>query len=927
MNNETDKKELQTQLDELQIENAKLRQELETLRASHAETADMVQEFRSLFEDTIVGIIQTSLDGKLVKANTAAARMYGVESSEAMIANVQDIGKDLYAHPENRVEVLKLLAKDGRLDSYEFQVKTVDGQVRWCSVNAVVIKDEAGIPIFVESTFIDITEQHNALIALREREERYRTLIENSIVGIIQNSIDGKVLLVNPAIVKLYGADDPKELESIDNVWNHLCKNPEDGLRIAEMLLRDGKAENYEIEAKTKYGRTIWVSANSVLILDAEGSPQFIESTMIDITARKTALDALQKSEQKYRSLFDRSFEGIYQTSLEGQYLQVNPAFAGMFGYSTPEEVINSVNDIGGQMYVSQAERERMIGILRDQGYFENIEGQARRKDGILIWILASARFILDAEGKPVGIEGSCIDITKRKTAEANLIKSEEKYSRIFHSSPFAITITNLTTGRLLEANESMVRLTGYAMEELIGQRALDLGLYQDPSVRAYIIKELKEKGSVQGVETGIVTKSGRVQSVNLCLSIIELDGEKYYMNIADDVTERNAMREQLLAIQKMDAIGQLAGGVAHEFNNLLTIVIGCAEELETSLAGNTGLQSVSREILKATRHASMLTQQLLTFSSKQVIKPQIVDLNQMVSNMYKMLARLIGKQIEIVLALDEDPCTVRSDIAQIELVIVNLVLNARDAMPGGGQITVRTGRARVVKDSGEFPYYVLPGDYIGLVISDTGTGMDKDTLDRVFEPFFTSKAEGKGVGLGLPSVYGAIKQGDGYIMLESEPGKGTDVKILLPAVQIPVEDKPPASPAKKPLGSGESILVVEDEEILCNVIRRLLESLGYNVGTHTSGSAALSEIESGLRPDLIVCDIDMPKMNGRELMERVRKIVPAQKVLFMSGFTEDEIIRTNIRQTNVAFISKPFTTAEIAGQIHSLLKQRKKNS
>lgn len=920
MDHEAEVSELKQRIAELERQNGILEAKLGEQLSLQSKAEFLGERYKSIIENSIVGIIQTSIDGRLLMANPAAVKMFGSRTQAEMLNLASNIEESLYAHKEQRQEVLAALMSKGRLNNFEFEVKTKSGNVRWVLVNSVLVRDDAGQPLLVESTFVDVTEKQRALEALSRSEAQYRSLFENSVVGILQNTVEGKVILANKAVAEMYGVETPELLYRVENVWEELCADPAEAFIIAEELFLRGRVENYQLEGRKNDGSTIWVTGNSILVKDGEGNPQYIESTFVDNTARHRAQEALKESERKYRELFDRAFEGIFQTTMDGKYLSVNPAMAQIFGYDSPEDMINSTFDISAQMYARPEDRELILRMLREGGSFENQEGEASRRDGSRFWVLASARMLCDEDGKPYAIEGSCIDITDRKTTEAKLKKSEDKYAKVFQFSPFAITITNLETGRLIEANQAMVDLLGYKTEEMVGHTALELGLYLQPEMRARILESLLTQGQLSGVETKVRHKDGSILTVNLSLSLIELDGIKCYLNIADDITERTALREQLLAVQKMDAVGQLAGGVAHDFNNLLTVILGYGEDLAAQLAPDSHLQSTAREILKAGMRAAQLTQQLLTLGSKQVIKPQVLDVNILVRDLYNMLSRMMGNKIEFDLLLDAEPCLVKADAGQLEMIILNLVVNSRDAMPSGGRLALRTNCLESVSKNSGYPSYVKSGEYIVLEVTDTGSGMDKYTLDRLFEPFFTTKKSGGGVGLGMPSVYGAVKQSKGFILVNSEPGIGTEVRILLPKTAESVSPDTRASLGDDLKGHGEHILVVEDEEALGKMVIRTLETLDFKVSGETSASTAMALIEAGLRPDLIVCDVDMPRMSGRELAERIWEIIPEQKILFMSGYTEDEIIRQGIIEKDFAYISKPFSVKEIVRHINRIL-------
>jgi two-component system cell cycle sensor histidine kinase/response regulator CckA len=422
-------------------------------------------------------------------------------------------------------------------------------------------------------------------------------------------------------------------------------------------------------------------------------------------------------------------------------------------------------------------------------------------------------------------------------------------------------------------------------------------------------------------VEITGLRRDGREIPVELAITPMRLEGAWLFSAFVRDISERHLLESQLRQAQKMEAVGRLAGGIAHDFNNLLTAVLGSVDLVLDELGPEAPARGDVEEIRKAALRAGELTRQLLAFSRQQVLAPRVLDLNALVANMGKLLRRLIGEDVELRTALAPDLGAVKADPGQLEQVIANLVVNARDAMPEGGRLTVETANAELDKDYADQHFPVPPGSYVLLAVSDTGTGMDPETKSRIFEPFFTTKEQGKGTGLGLATVYGVVKQSGGYIWVYSEPGQGTAFKIYLPRVREAPEPARPSPAPAAPLRGSETLLLVEDDEMVRHLVSRMLKSRGYTVLTAADGTDTLRQLESHRGPiDLLITDVVMPGMSGREVALRVATLQPQVKVLYLSGYTDDAIVRHGVLEPGISFLQKPFSADALARKVREVL-------
>ena len=479
----------------------------------------------------------------------------------------------------------------------------------------------------------------------------------------------------------------------------------------------------------------------------------------------------LESAEERYRQLFERSLAGVIRTTLDGRILECNLACARIFGYATCEELIASpITD----RYFHPEDRKTFIAILRKVKSLTNYEQCLRRRDGSKVWLLGSANLVEGAGGEPAVNEETFVDITERRNAE-------ETFRKAFNANPEPITIATISEGRYIDVNESFLRVTGYSREEVIGHTSVELKFWQSLEDRTSFIEMLRKQGSVRELEITFRTKSGEIRTAVDSAEVIDVAGQECVIAIFRDITEQKTLEKQLRQTQKMEAVGQLSGGIAHDFNNLLGVIIGYSEILEHRLAPDDPLQKECLQIKKAGQSAASLTRQLLAFSRQQVLEPRVLDLNAIVLNVEKMLRRLIGEHIDLRTQLDPALGSVKADQSQIEQVIINLAVNARDAMAQGGKLIIETSNVVLDEDYARRHSPQLPGPYVLLSVADTGIGMDAETQARIFEPFFTTKELGKGTGLGLSTVYGVVRQSGGHIWVYSEPGQGTTFKIYLP--------------------------------------------------------------------------------------------------------------------------------------------------
>ncbi len=623
--------------------------------------------------------------------------------------------------------------------------------------------------------------------------------------------------------------------------------------------------------------------------------------------------------ERQYRSIFENALEGIFRSTPDGRFLIANPSLANMLGYSSPEEILAEIRQIAHELFVNPEERKQFLRQLRDYDKVRGFEFESRRKDGGRIWLSIYSQAFRDSCERLIYYEGYVEDITERRRMDESLRRTLAWQEALFQGSRDAILISD-QDAKIVSANSAASILTGYANEELLKMKASDLQEEANIPQLDALHKRILEGEDIGG-EAMITTKEGRNIAVEFGHRRVMISGVPYVHSIARDVSARKHLEAQLLQAQKMEAIGALAGGVAHDFNNMLSVIKGYTELLMDDIGPDDPKRQDLEQIEKASQRAASLTSQLLAFSRKQMLQPEILNLNAAISDMSIMLRRLIGEDIELISIAAPDLGLIHADPGQIQQIVMNMSVNARDAMPRGGKLILET--ANVDLDSRYIREHPMmeKGPYVMLAISDNGTGMDVATKARIFEPFFTTKEKGKGTGLGLSTVYGIVKQSNGFIWVYSEPGKGTAFKVYFPRVKGEIL-KPENEVESRPDSPGtETVLLVEDENSVRALAERILTERGYTVLQACDGIEALKIArEYGGAIDLVVTDVVMPGISGKTLVSRLESERPGIKSLYISGYADNAIVDHGILDSNIAFLQKPFTVQGLAQKVRETI-------
>jgi len=644
-------------------------------------------------------------------------------------------------------------------------------------------------------------------------------------------------------------------------------------------------------------------------------------STTIEMVLYKHKMENLLKErEKRFRQFFENAPVYCYMISPEGKILDINSSALTALGY-TKEEIVGK--PLQTTIYApSSIEKAKELFMRRKKtGKIRNEEITIITKKGEERTVLLSTDAVRDSAGKLVHSISIQRDITERKQAEEALKASEEKFRSLFEDSRDTIFITS-ADGIMIDINSAGEELFGYTRSELLGMDVRQL--YFDQNDRIQFVQEIIQTGFVRNYEIKFRRKDGEGIECLLTATIKTADDGKtiLFQGIISDVTETRKLEEQFRQSQKMEAVGRLAGGVAHDFNNMLSVIIGGSELAMRLLKPYDPSRQKFEEIHKAAEHATNLTRQLLAFSRKQTLKPKVLDLNKIIVNMDKMLRRIIGEDVELETMPAPDLWKVKVDPGQIEQVILNMAVNARDAMPTGGRLTVETMNVELGDDYTRMRPGTKPGSYVMFTISDTGSGMTDEVKEHLFDPFFTTKESEKGTGLGLSTVYGIIKQSGGNIWVYSEAGKGSTFKIYLPKVigeEEKIERRVVSS--KIPRGS-ETIIVVEDDDNVRRLAVEMLETQGYKLFESRNGLEAFKICQKMEKPvDLVVTDVIMPGMSGDELAKLLRKeLWPEVKVLFMSGHAENVVAHQGILEPGIPYLQKPLNLISFTQKVREVL-------
>ena len=830
-------------------------------------------------------------------------------------------------HPDDQSVVQAAITRamaDGGGYQVEHRVRLPTGAIRWLAGRGDVLRAHDGTSIGMAGVVLDITSRRMAEQELRDSEGRYRAVITAMHEGVVVHRPDGRIIDANRSAAEMLGLT-LDDLIGRDNAAHRWSLIREDGSPFPHDELpnivaqRTGRPQYRLIMGVNRPDvATRWLSVNADPLLPVGGgTPLGAVVTLSDITERLHHERAMRDSEERLRSLAEHNPNTISMVDRTGTILYLNRAPQG--------SQINQVLGTNVRDYIdgdSQGPYLETLAWVFSDGRPGEVELPIRTPLGESKWFLSSMG-PLRSGGRIIAAVVTSIDITERRREQEERRRFQNERETMFERMPIGCILWTRER-RISYANPAAEQIFGFPADGMNGHGPELINFEEGmPEVLSYF--ERIEKGDM-GLVAEMSNRSadgGEVHCEWHPTPLFAADGELTgVITIVMDISERSSLEDQLRQSQKMEAVGRLAGGIAHDFNNLLTAIMGYGELLEARIPSTDQSSGYVQQIKKAARRAAALTYQLLAFSRKQVLQAQLLIVGDVITDLEPMLRRLIGEHITLKTDLEQASWQVLADTGQLEQVVMNLVVNARDAMPTGGSLTITTRNrhldAEMVRAYAEVP----PGDYVMMIVADTGEGMEDSVKKRIFEPFFTTKPEGKGTGLGLAVVFGVVRQSGGYIFVDSVPTKGTRFDVLLPrADKAPEPFRHRDSTVQLAIRGNETILLVEDDEGVRGLAKDTLEASGYTVLAVTNGQEAIEISEHYPKPiELLLTDVVMPGLGGREVAERVLKQRPAIKVLFMSGYTDDLVLTHGVAAGTAAFIEKPFAAPKLLGRIRKVL-------
>ena len=888
------------------------------------------QELLQAIIDNIPALVYVKdVEGRLIIANSNLANALGIRLEDLLGRRTEDFIRDpeeAARHIRNDARVMETgqaLAVEERTSgdddsriylSVKFPLRTPTGEIR-----------------AVGGVSTDITERKRAELALRASEERLALALEATSDGLFDWDTASRRVYFSPRCSTMLGYP----AGALRPDWEAFIEllHPDDRepvVRAVEEYAR-GTRDRHAMEVRLRHasGDWRWILHRGHAVKREPARRQWrMVGTLQDIHERKTAEMALRQSEVFNREIIAGAREGLIVYDRQWRYQVWNPFMEEITGIPAPELLGKNALDAFPHL-----RGQRVDELLARAMAGETVHAPDTRFEvestGHSGWVSAIYSPHYGPAGEVAGVIGMVRDITQAKRAEAELLKAYQQIRLLTNNLEEAVMAYDMEQ-RLIYMNPAIENLTGYSLDDVHAGPFLRWVHPEDKDRMLALWDELFRGGSFQQVEFQILTAGGQAKWVESSFGPLRDESGRQIgvQGSQRDVSarraaqeERTGLTEQLQQAQKLESLGRLAGGIAHDFNNLLTVINGYSDVALGRLKDRDPLRNSLSEIRKAGGRAAALTQQLLAFSRKQVTAPRPVDLNRLISDTQSMFERLLGEDIDLKAQLAAGPALIEADEAQFHQVLMNLLLNARDAMPSGGTLVIETANVELGEDAAATLHGLTPGAYVSLMVTDTGMGMSDDVRRHIFEPFYTTKGEGKGTGLGLSTVYGIVRQCGGWIFVDSEPGKGSTFRILAPQVAgaTDAQAAPPEFPAT--LHGYETVLVVEDQDEVRIFVVELLKGYGYQVLQAANGMEALSLAQSFSGPiHLLLTDAVMPRMTGKELVERLKPLRPDTCVLYMSGHPDNVIAHSGILDPGLDYISKPFSPEGLAAKIRAVL-------
>ncbi len=878
--------------------------------------------FKAFFELAPFGCTVSDLQGRYRMVNQAYCRRTGM--LEAQVLGHTGVELGFLSDSIISEKIHDELEHTGEISNREMVIASNLG-TRHVLFSSRLI--EFGGERLVLSATVDITERKRAEAALRESESNFTSLFESAPIPMaFASEVDRyRATTWNESWYRTFGYS-RQEADGKSGTDIGLWVDPQDRKRFVEAVMMQNQGAGMEFQLQRFDGAVRYCQVFGSFI----GKPgrQILMAAYLDITERKQAEMAVEETEERFSKAFRSSPAPMVISDIEsGRFIDVNEQWLQMLGHTREETIGHTSFELG--IWEDPEVRNMQGRQLRDRGAFRDKSVRFVTKSGTVRDVLWSAE-IINLRGTEAMLS-LLYDFTERKRVNDALQESEERFSKAFSSSPAPMIISEIESGRFIDCNEMWLQVIGYSREELIGKTSLELEIWHDLEIRKELVARIRREGFVREFPVQMVTAQAEIREILWSAELMNVGGVEVMLSQLYDYTdkkraerEKEKLQAQLVQAQKMESVGRLAGGIAHDYNNMLGVILGHAELAMLKSDEHHPLHTHLGEIRAAAQRSAELTQQLLAFARRQTIAPKIMDLNASVTSTLQMLRLVLGENIELAWLPGPETYPVKIDPSQFDQLVMNLCVNSRDAIDGVGRISIETERMGLDDAFCLANAFFEPGDYAVLSVSDDGCGMDKETQARIFEPFFTTKGIGQGTGLGLATIYGIVKQNNGYINVYSEPGQGTTFRIYLPCFAGSAVEDRETELAIVPRGNGETVLVVEDEAVLLDINTTMLADLGYRVlaADRPAEAIHLAEEQAG-NIDLLMTDVVMPEMNGRQLEGHIRKSNPAIRCLFMSGYTANVISHHGVLDKGVHFIQKPFSIKDMAKKIRNILDEK----
>ena len=890
------------------------------------------QKYRSLTENLVECIYRADPETFVtLYINHAVENLYGYSVDEWL--KDPSLWENAI-HPDYRERVFANFLeaqRTGKSMKMEYRIIRKDGELRWVEDHSSWTKNSQGKLTSLNGIMYNITKRKQAEETLRESEERYRIVFERAGDYVLMLDVEqGDIPVIMDANETALATHGYERDEIIGKPISLFDKEMTPEVLLERKRLIDANGSGVFTARHFRKDGTVFDVEVSIQLVQI-GNKHVLLSIERDITERKRAEEALSKSEAQLSNALQIAHLGPWEYDVINDLFTFNDLFyaifrttAGQVGGYTMSSADYAKRFVHPEDVAVVGEEVRKAIETDDPNFSSQLEHRIIYADGEVGYITVRFFIIKDETGRTIRTYGVNQDITERKQTEENLQKSEERSSGIIESIPDFMSIID-EDYNIVWANEVALNSFG---KEITEKKCYEAYHHINKPCECCIVREVFMDGKVHSHEAKTVDKDGNTIHQSSIASVVSSypDGRpSSVIEVSRNITEQKQLEDQFRQSQKMEAVGRLTGGIAHDFNNLLTVISGHTEMAMTKLDAQDPLQNDLQEVQKAAVRAADLTRQLLAYSRKQTLQPKVLDLNNVITNLDKMLRRLISEDIILETIPREELWRVEADPGQIEQVIINLVVNARDAMPDGGKLVIETQNVELDEEYTNNHVGVTPGSYVMLAVSDTGCGMTDEIRVQIFDPFFSTKEEGKGTGLGLSTVYGIVKQSGGHIWVYSEPGKGTTFKIYLPMVREEAEEFVHRAEVGEAPSGTETVLVVEDEQSVRLLASRILKMQGYNVLEAQNGGEAYLMCEKMEKPvDLVVTDVIMPVMSGAELIKKLREIWTDFKVLFMSGYTSNAIVHSGVLDSDTPYLQKPFRPVDLAWKVREVLDSQK---